>query len=67
MELASIFGWDVDFALDIRRGDSFQVLYEEEYLDGEKIGDGEILAARFVNQGQSYTAVRYTDRNGDTN
>jgi len=67
MELASIFGWDVDFALDIRHGDSFQVLYEEEYLDGEKIGDGVILAARFVNQGQSYAAVRYTDRNGDTN
>ena len=67
MELASIFGWDVDFALDIRRGDSFQVLFEEEFLEGEKIGDGKILAARFVNQGQSYEAVRYTDSKGETN
>jgi len=67
MELASIFGWDVDFALDIRRGDSFQVLFEEEFLEGEKIGDGNILAARFVNQGQRYEAVRYTDSKGETN
>jgi murein DD-endopeptidase MepM/ murein hydrolase activator NlpD len=67
MELASILGWDVDFALDIRRGDSFQVLFEEDFLEGEKIGDGNILAARFVNQGQSYEAVRYTDSKGNTN
>ena len=67
MELAAIFGWDVDFALDIRRGDNFQVLYEEKYLDGEKIGDGPILAARFTNQGKSYEAVRYTDSQGEAN
>jgi len=67
MELASIFGWDVDFALDIRQGDQFQVLYEEEYLDGEKLGDGNILAARFINQGQHYEAVRYTDTKGNSN
>jgi murein DD-endopeptidase MepM/ murein hydrolase activator NlpD len=67
MELASIFGWDVDFALDIRMGDQFQVLYEEEYLDGEKLGDGNILAARFINQGRLYEAVRYTDTKGNSN
>jgi murein DD-endopeptidase MepM/ murein hydrolase activator NlpD len=67
MELASIFGWDVDFALDIRPGDSFQVLFEEVYLDGEKIGDGDILAARFINQGQRHEAVRYTDSQGESN
>lgn len=66
MELAGIFGWDIDFVQDIRLGDSFTVLYEEKYLDGEKLGDGNILAASFTNQGETYTAIRYTDSNGDT-
>ncbi len=59
MELANIFGWDIDFALDIRKGDNFTVLYEELYRDGEKISDGKILAADFVNDGKIYRAVRY--------
>ena len=67
MELAGIFGWDIDFVQDIRSGDSFTVLYEEKYLDSEKLGDGNILAASFTNQGKSYTAIRYTDSDGDTN
>jgi len=66
MELANIFGWDIDFALDIRTGDQFSVVYEEKYLDGEKIKDGAIIAAEFVNAGESYRAVRYTDSKGDT-
>ncbi|HEB99883.1 MAG TPA: M23 family peptidase [Thiotrichales bacterium] len=66
MELAGIFGWDIDFALDIRRGDRFTVIYEELFLDGEKIGNGDILAAEFVNQGHVYRAVRYTDASGRT-
>ena len=61
MELANIFGWDIDFALDIRKGDSFTVLYEELYRNGEKISDGDILAAEFVNDGETYRAVRYTN------
>jgi len=65
MELATIFGWDVDFALEIRAGDQFRVLYEEQYLDGEKLRDGPILAAEFTNRGTAYTAVRYEDRNGE--
>ncbi len=64
MQLASIFGWDVDFALDIRQGDNFSLIYQEKYLDGEKVGDGDILVARFENQGKSYTAVRYDDAQG---
>jgi murein DD-endopeptidase MepM/ murein hydrolase activator NlpD len=66
MDLAGIFGWDVDFALDIREGDRFTVLYEQLYLDGERIGDGHIMAAEFVNQGRAYQAVRYTDAEGRT-
>ncbi len=65
MELAGIFGWDIDFVLDIRKGDSFKLLYEEIYRNGEKIKDGEILAAEFVNDGDVYRAVRYT--NPETN
>ena len=66
MQLANVFGWDIDFALDIRAGDQFSVLYEEKYLDGEKIKDGAIIAAEFVNAGESYRAVRYTDSKGNT-
>ena len=66
MELAGIFGWDIDFALDIRHGDQFALLYEELYLDGERIGTGNILAAEFSNNGKVYQAVRYTDQQGRT-
>ncbi len=64
MELAGIFGWDIDFALDIRQGDSFTVMYEEIFLDGEKVRDGKILAAEFINRGQAYQAIYYTDSEG---
>lgn len=66
MELAGIFGWDVDFALDIRAGDRFIVIYEERFRDGEKIGEGDIVAAEFVNQGRVFRAVRYTRPDGET-
>ncbi|MBY6186518.1 peptidoglycan DD-metalloendopeptidase family protein [Marinobacter hydrocarbonoclasticus] len=63
MRLAELFGWDVDFALDIRAGDHFAVLYEEDYIDGQFAGDGDILVAEFTNQGDTFKAVRYTDGN----
>ncbi len=66
MELAAIFGWDIDFSLDIREGDRFTVIYEELYLHGDKLKDGNILAAEFVNRGKTYRAVRYTDASGKT-
>ncbi len=66
MEIADIFGWDIDFALDIRSGDSFSVLYEELYRDGERIRSGDILAAEFTNRGRTYVAIRYTDPQGRT-
>ncbi|GLS83123.1 peptidoglycan DD-metalloendopeptidase family protein [Paraferrimonas haliotis] len=61
MNLAEIFGWNVDFALDIRKGDHFSVLYEKKYIDGEAVGNGNIIAARFSNQGESFDAIRYSD------
>ena len=63
MELATIFGWDIDFVLDIREGDQFSVVFEEYYRDGEKLRDGKILAAEFVNQGSTYRAA-YFDGEG---
>lgn len=65
MELAEIFGWDIDFALDIRKGDHFKVVYEEKFIDGEKLGNGSIIAAEFVNQGEAFQAVRYASELGD--
>lgn len=64
MEMVGIFGWDIDFATDIHKGDKFNLLYEEQYLDGEKISEGPIIAAEFVNQGRTYQAIRYTDEKG---
>ncbi|MCX2983317.1 peptidase M23 [Halieaceae bacterium IMCC14734] len=64
MELANIFGGVIDFVLDPRTGDHFHVLYEELWFEGEKLRDGEILAAEFVNRGKRYTAYRYVDANG---
>ncbi len=64
IRLAQIFQWDIDFVLDIRKGDSFHLVFEELYLEDEFIGFGEILAAEFVNRGKHYRAVRYTDVSG---
>ncbi|MFP4334477.1 MAG: OapA family protein [Wenzhouxiangella sp.] len=64
MRLANIFGWDIDFALDIRSGDRFALIYEEIWRDGEYLRDGPILAARFVNQGDAFEAIRFDAGNG---
>lgn len=66
MNLASIFQWDIDFVLDIRRGDEFVVIYEELHRDGDKLRDGNILAAEIINRGDRIQAVRYTDPSGHT-
>ena len=63
--LADIFGWDIDFVLDIQPGDSFVVSYQELYQDGVYVKDGPILAAAFTNQGRRYRAVRYLDPDGN--
>jgi len=68
MQLADIFAWDIDFALNLRAGDQFTLLYEKSFVDGKEIDNsGEIIAAEFVNQGHTYKAVRYKDKNGGSN
>ncbi len=66
MTLANqIFGWDIDFALDIREGDEFSVLYEQKFQDGEYVNDGRVLAAEFVNQGKTHRAVWFQSQDGE--
>ena len=64
LRLANIFAWDIDFVLDLRDGDHFTAVYEEIYQNGRKLRDGEILAAEFVNDGNTYRAVRYVEDGG---
>jgi len=64
MNLAGIFAWDVDFVLDIRRGDQYYILFEEIYQDGQYVSDGDIVAAEFDNDGRTHQAVRFVDGGG---
>jgi len=61
MKLANIFGWDIDFVLDIRVGDRFMLVYEKLYRDGEFLRYGDILAATFINQGERFQAIHFED------
>lgn len=63
-ELAEIFQYDIDFALDIQTGDRFTVVYEELFQDGIALRTGNILAAKFINDGREYRAVRYVNSQG---
>ncbi len=60
-----IFGWKIDFALDIRTGDQFSLVYEQKFRDGEYIGDGRVLAADFTNNGTTHRAVYYESGDGE--
>lgn len=64
MRMTQIFGWDIDFALDIRESDRFSVIYESVYKNNELIKQDRILAAEFVNQGKQHRAVLFTDAEG---
>jgi murein DD-endopeptidase MepM/ murein hydrolase activator NlpD len=59
LRIANIFQWDIDFVLDIQPGDHFRVTYEKISQDGEPLGEGDILAVEFVNQGKPYRAIRF--------
>jgi murein DD-endopeptidase MepM/ murein hydrolase activator NlpD len=59
-----IFGWDIDFALDIRHGDEFTLEYQQLFRDNQYIGDGKILAAEFINDHHAFRAVRFDSADG---
>ncbi len=65
-QLVEIFGWNIDFALDLKPHDPFRVLDEEKCLEGERVKTGAMLAAEIGNRGKPYQAVRYTDLSGHT-
>ena len=66
MNLADLYQWDIDFARQLRPGDTFKVLYEQRYLNGELIGDGRIIAAEIHTSGKTYRAFLLTDKQNET-
>jgi murein DD-endopeptidase MepM/ murein hydrolase activator NlpD len=65
MRIAQIFGYDLDFYTDPRRGDAFCVLMEKKRSpDGQVLGYGKIFAAEYDNAGRSYQALLFHDASG---
>ena len=64
MQVARVFATDIDFHVDLRKGDRFSVVYEMLYDSGELVAPGRILAAEFVNDGRAYQAVLFRDGEG---
>lgn len=64
LKIAKVLGYDIDFAQDLRVGDSFAVVYEQVYRDGEKVRDGDVLAVSFINRGKRYVALRHVHADG---
>lgn len=64
MDIADIFAWDIDFLVDIRPGDTFQVIFNEYYRKGQCIGHGKVRAVRFVNQKSVFKSFYFTDHKG---
>ena len=61
-DLIYIFGWDIDYAFDIRNGDKVKILYEDIFSNGRLVANGDILAAEFTNRGTKITVIRFTQR-----
>jgi murein DD-endopeptidase MepM/ murein hydrolase activator NlpD len=64
IQLADVFGGDIDFYRDLRKGDRFSVVYEMQYLGGRPVRSGRVIAAEFVNKGKAFRAVYYVGANG---
>ncbi|MGB3399400.1 MAG: peptidoglycan DD-metalloendopeptidase family protein [Candidatus Deferrimicrobiaceae bacterium] len=62
--LSDILSWDIDFTTDLRNGDTFKIVVEEQWLDGRFKRYGNILAAEFTNDGKAYRAFRYEGPDG---
>ncbi|CAK7017515.1 Murein DD-endopeptidase MepM [Saezia sanguinis] len=57
IQMVDIFGSRIDFTRHLRRGDTFQLVYESYEADGVPMGTGRILGAQFINGGRNYNAV----------
>lgn len=58
-QIADVFKYDIDFSEDLKDGDTFQVVYEQTFLEGKPYRQGRIQAARFTNNGKTHAAFRY--------
>ncbi|HBH35789.1 MAG TPA: peptidase M23 [Gammaproteobacteria bacterium] len=61
INMAKLFNWDIDFGRELKKGDYFGVIYEANYVDGQRIGTGNILAAEFINGKKKHRVIRYVD------
>jgi murein DD-endopeptidase MepM/ murein hydrolase activator NlpD len=59
MQLGDVFGGDIDFHRDLRKGDQFAVVYEMHYLGGRPVRAGRVLAAEFTNNRKTFRAVQF--------
>lgn len=60
-KFADIFAWDINFFTDPRKGDVFQIVFEQNYADGKKAGYGDILAARYTTEKKTFYAFGFRD------
>ncbi len=65
-KLMDIFAWDINFFMDPRKGDQFEVLFEKKYREGTVVGYGQIFAAKYMNAGREYYAIALQDSLGHT-
>ncbi len=63
-KMSDILGWDIDFNRDLRKGDTFRILYEEVWKDGERVRVGQILGVELANRGQDRSAFLFTSADG---
>jgi murein DD-endopeptidase MepM/ murein hydrolase activator NlpD len=66
-QITEILGSTIDFAVDLKKNDTFHILFEEKQLNGKKIGKEKILAVEFNNRGKVYQAIRYQSQKGHAN
>ncbi len=64
MQIIDLFAWDIDFAMDVGRGDSYRVLFERKYVDNDFVGVGDIVAVEFNTRTKQHHAVAHTHSNG---
>ena len=62
INMGDIFAWDIDFNVDLRKEDRFTILFEKKYRDEKFVKDGQILCAQFINQGKTFWAVFFEDK-----
>jgi len=64
MKLAVIYAWDIEFAVDIRPGDTYNILFQEKWRNGQFVEYGKVLAATLHNRGEDHTAIYFKDGSG---